>query len=426
MSIITFNHVSKRYTIGSGRGSLRDAIAGRFARLLGRSRDDQANILWALDDVSFEVGRGETLGLVGVNGAGKSTILKILSNVTTPTSGQVHIEGRLGALIEVGAGFHPDLTGLENIYLNAAILGLQRHEIDARVDDIIEFAELDTFMDTPVKRYSSGMYVRLGFSVAIHIDPDVLLVDEVLAVGDYAFREKCIKKIRAFRDAGKTMIVVSHDRTMIEKLCDRAVLLHKGRMICQGDTREVLDEYHTGKYREADRKLEWEILGTGDGAKQQRPIDITNVVVTDMSGRARDRFLTGEPFKICADFVCNQDLSEPVFYCDIHRDLTWVLGTNTGRAAARANFKAGEKGRVELVCDSLNVLTGQYHLDIGAVSDDFVWRPYHIIHHAAEFEVTASLGQGDGLVHLPHTWQFVKPLSNGGSAETTIATETQS
>jgi ABC-type polysaccharide/polyol phosphate transport system ATPase subunit len=412
MSVVGFENVSKRYRLGQGRGSLRDALAQAVARLARRRIDEQANALWALKDLSFEVERGQTLGLVGVNGAGKSTVLKILSGVTRPTSGRVRIEGRVGALIEVGAGFHPDLTGRENIYLNGAILGLSRRAIDAKLESIIDFAELSAFIDTPVKRYSSGMYVRLGFSVAVHIDPDILLIDEVLAVGDYAFREKCVQKINDFRQDGRTLIVVSHDRHMLEKLCDRALLLHKGRLITEGEVRPVLDEYYTGKYREAERELPAGVVGPAAG-DAGRPIEITRVQVADLNGAPRERFLTGEPCKIVVDFVCHQAVSEPVFYCDIHHEFTWVIGTNNGRTGASASFAAGEYGHVEMVIDSLNVLSGAYHLDVGAVSDYFAWRPYHIIYRAAEFEVTASLEQGAGLVHLPHTWRFVKPSGNG-------------
>ena len=392
-------------------------LGRRSAGASGSDRD--SNVLWALKDVDFEVGRGETLGLVGVNGAGKSTVLKILSGVTRQTSGDVHIEGRVGALIEVGAGFHPDLTGRENIFLNGAILGLTRREIDAKFDSIVEFAELAPFIDTPVKRYSSGMYVRLGFSVAVHIDPDILLIDEVLAVGDYAFRDKCIDRIKEFRQSGRTMIVISHDRHMLEKLCDRAMLLHKGQVIVGGETRSVLDEYYTGAYREAERELPEGALrpiGTGDSS---RPVEITRVHVADVAGQPRDRFLTGEPCKIVVDFACHQDVSEPIFYCDIHHEFTWVIGTNNGRTGASASFKAGERGRVEMAIDSLNVLSGRYHLDVGVVSDYFAWRPYHIVFRAAEFEVTASLEQGAGLVHLPHAWQFT--AGGEGNGESVIS-----
>jgi ABC-type polysaccharide/polyol phosphate transport system ATPase subunit len=345
-------------------------------------------------------------------------VLKILSRVTRATSGSVRVDGRVGALIEVGAGFHPDLTGLENIYLSGAILGLTRREIDAKLDSIIDFAGLAPFMDTPVKRYSSGMYVRLGFSVAVHIEPEILLIDEVLSVGDYAFREKCIQKINEFHEDGRTMVVVSHDPSMLQKFCSRAILLCPGRAIMDGEVRAVLDEYHTGAYLAAQHGLpvgEDVSAGAGDAT---RPVEILSVQVTDRSSTPRQRFLTGEPLKIVVDFVCHQDVQAPIFYCDIHHGLTWVTGTNNGRTGASASFKAGQHGRIEMIVESLNVLTGQYHLDVGAVSDYFAWRPYHVVYHAAEFEVTAGLEHGAGLVYLPHSWQFEQSeMPPEGSAE---------
>ena len=418
MSVVTFENVTKRYTLGQGRGSLRDAAARWAARLARRPIDAEANVLWALKGVDFEVERGETLGLVGVNGAGKSTILKILSGVTRPTSGRVRIDGRLSALIEVGAGFHPDLTGRENIYLNGAILGLSRREIAAQLDSIISFAELAPFIDTPVKRYSSGMFVRLGFSVAIHIDPDILLIDEVLAVGDYLFRDKCVEKIKGFRKSGKTLIVVSHDRNMLEKLCDRAVLLHRGQIMHQGPIRAVLDEYYTGKYRQEERHVSTDVIGQAGDHVGNRVIDILEVRLLDADGRPRSRFLSGESLTIQARFRCNQAVAEPVFYCDIHSQLTWIIGTNTDRSRAVASFEAGQQGTVEMVIQSLNLLSGSYHLDLGAVSHAFAGRPYHIVYKAATFEVSAGREQGDGLVHLPHTWRFAQ--SNPSSHRATL------
>lgn len=414
MPAISFENVSKRYRLGAGRGSLRDALSGLGARLLGKGDELEAQrSFWALQNVSFDVEDGETFGLVGPNGAGKSTILKLLSRITRPTSGHSQVNGKVAALIEVGAGFHPDLTGRENIYLNASILGMNDAEIRRKFDSIVSFAELESFIDTPVKRYSSGMYVRLGFSVAVHVEPEVLLVDEVLAVGDYMFREKCIDKINEFRNSGKTMVVVSHDRSMLEKLCDRALLLHHGQVISQGAVRDVLDEYYTGKYREDERDVEAGVIDQVGAGGSNRVVDILEVRLVDTDGSYRDSFLSGEPVTIQARFRCNQDVTEPVFYCDIHHEYTWVIGTNTARTGATASFKAGQESVVEMTIDSLNLLSGAYHLDLGVVSDYFAWRPYHIVHKAATFAVSAGLEQGDGLVRLPHSWHFVGANGKG-------------
>jgi len=312
MAVIEFENVRKAYRLGQGRGSLRDAIPQLFGRVVGRGNGDR-DLLWALDGVSFEVEAGEVLGLIGPNGAGKTTTLKLLSRVIQPTSGRIVVNGRMSALIELGAGFHPDLTGRENVYLNASILGLKKQEVDAKFDEIVEFAELTEFIDTPVKRYSSGMFVRLGFAVAAHVEPDVLLVDEVLAVGDHMFRDKCVQRINAFREVGKTMIIVSHNEEMIQKLCTRTIFLYKGRVVYQGDTQKALNLYHTGYTDDA--------LYTGkrvDGREDPaREMQITDVVLLDGGGQARNSFLTGEPMTVQIRFRANTPVDNPVFYSRI-------------------------------------------------------------------------------------------------------------
>ncbi|HEX5418137.1 MAG TPA: ABC transporter ATP-binding protein [Chloroflexota bacterium] len=411
-SAISIQNVSKCYELGNRLTSLRDLLASATSRLRPALASSEPSAkFWALHGVSFEVPRGQTVGLVGANGAGKSTLLKLLSKVTYPSNGRIAVNGRVAALIELGAGFHPDLSGRDNVYLSGAILGLSRREIEQKLDAIIAFAELAPFIDTPVKRYSSGMYVRLGFSVAIHTDPDILLIDEVLAVGDFTFREKCVRKINELRRAGKTLIVVSHDRNMLEKLCDRIILIQRGRLIADGDPNTVLDLYHkTGEENDA-AGTRPDVAGTRGPTSPHRPVEILDVQVTDEAGMPRGRFITGEPLIIRVNFVCHQAVDEPVFYCDIHHEFTWVLGTNTGRGGLSASFAAGDTGQIELVCQSLNLLTGEYHVDVGVVSDFFAWRPYHQVKRVARFEVEASLAHGAGLVHLPHTWRLRKSPS---------------
>ncbi|MEQ1862040.1 MAG: ABC transporter ATP-binding protein [Chthoniobacteraceae bacterium] len=238
--IIEIDRISKLYRLGSiGAGSLRESVA-RWWRGAGTADPRE---FWALRDVSFEVAPGEVVGLVGHNGAGKSTLLKILSRVTEPTSGRAVLRGRAASLLEVGTGFHPDLTGRENIFLNGAILGMKRAEIARKFDDIVEFAEIGAFLDTPVKRYSSGMYVRLAFAVAAHLDPEILIIDEVLAVGDAAFQKKCLGKMQDVASGGRTVIFVSHNMASMQALCDRAVMLEEGRVAAQGATATVLARY---------------------------------------------------------------------------------------------------------------------------------------------------------------------------------------
>jgi len=259
--VIAVEHLSKQYHLGViGHRTLYRALQAWWARVRGREDPnlpldggrrkkleqfaDEEGIIHALQDISFEVRRGEVLGIIGKNGAGKSTLLKILSRVTAPTSGCVKIKGRVGSLLEVGTGFHPELTGRENIYMNGAILGMKKREIDRKLDEIIDFAGIEPFIDTPVKRYSSGMYVRLAFAVAAHLEPEILLVDEVLAVGDAEFQRKCIGKMGdVSKKEGRTVLFVSHNMAAVEKLCRRGFLLEKGRIAKSGEMGEVIDAY---------------------------------------------------------------------------------------------------------------------------------------------------------------------------------------
>lgn len=239
MKVLSVNNLSKLFYLGDRLpNSLRDALSGML-RMRRSDRDE----LWALKDVSFELSDGDTLGIIGSNGAGKSTLLKILSRITKPTKGSVEIRGRVGSLLEVGTGFHNELSGRENIYLNGAILGMKRAEIQKKFDEIVEFSEIERFLDTPLKHYSSGMYMRLAFSVAAHLDPEILIVDEVLAVGDIGFQKKCLGKMRDIGDSGRTILFVSHDMRAVSRLCNRIVWLDKGIVRGDGRSDDVIAEY---------------------------------------------------------------------------------------------------------------------------------------------------------------------------------------
>lgn len=241
MEVIKAEGLSKRYYVNDSKPySLRDAITGLFSRKKGR---DLSHELWALREISFSVGEGETLGVIGNNGAGKSTLLKILSRITKPTSGRAAIYGRVGSLLEVGTGFHKELSGRENIYLNGAILGMRRREIEKKFDEIVAFSEIEEFLDTPVKHYSSGMYMRLAFSIAAHLEPEILIVDEVLAVGDAAFQRKSLNKMRDVSQTGRTVLFVSHDMQAVARLCNRVAWLDHGKIRRLGDTHDVISEY---------------------------------------------------------------------------------------------------------------------------------------------------------------------------------------
>jgi lipopolysaccharide transport system ATP-binding protein len=246
MSAVTVEGLAKRYRIGelhSAYGTLRDSFAAGIRRFVRRDHKPHYDEIWALRDVSFEVAEGEVLGVVGRNGAGKSTLLKILTRITTPTEGRATIRGHVGSLLEVGTGFHPELTGRENVFLNGAVLGMKRREIAAKFPEIVEFAGVEQFVDTPVKRYSSGMSVRLAFAVAAHLEPEILLVDEVLAVGDAEFQRRCLGRMEDLSDSGRTVIFVSHQMQAVSQLCDRALLLEKGRIVNEGPANEVVARY---------------------------------------------------------------------------------------------------------------------------------------------------------------------------------------
>jgi lipopolysaccharide transport system ATP-binding protein len=256
---ITIQHLSKRYRIGGlhpGYMTFREMLGGVVTAPFRRLKSGNGyQTLWALSNINLQIGQGELVGIIGHNGAGKSTLLKILSRVTKPTTGEVELFGRIGSLLEVGTGFHPDLTGRENIFLSGAILGMRRAEIERKFEEIVAFSEVEKFIETSVKWYSSGMYVRLAFSVAAHLEPEILMMDEVLAVGDAAFQQKCLNKLHEIRQQGRTILFVSHDMAAITRLCKRVVLLEKGKIACDGAPREVVDHYlssslKTGAWRE--------------------------------------------------------------------------------------------------------------------------------------------------------------------------------
>ncbi len=269
---ISAEGLAKRYRIGERQryGSLRDSVASTASTLIrpGRRRRMPRAHIWALDDVSFEISEGEAVGIIGANGAGKSTLLKILSRITEPTNGEARIYGRVASLLEVGTGFHPELTGRENIFLNGAILGMRKREIEASFDEIVDFSGVEKFIDTPVKRYSSGMHVRLAFAVAAHLTPEILLIDEVLAVGDYAFQQKCLGKMGEVARAGRTVVFVSHNLASLANLCSRAVLLVEGRTRAEGSVRDVIDAYLAlGAAGEGERRWAPDTAPTGEQAR---------------------------------------------------------------------------------------------------------------------------------------------------------------
>lgn len=295
---IRLENVSKRFRLGENYTALRDlvpAMARRIVRRPPKHSDDHRDF-WALKDINLEVRKGEALGVIGHNGAGKSTMLKHFAGIMTPTIGRMTVEGRLSALIEVGAGFHQDLTGRENVFLNGVILGMSRAEVARKFDQIVDFAGLAPFIDTPVKRYSSGMYARLGFAVAAHLDPDILVIDEVLSVGDFVFQQKSLQKMRSVAKGGATVVFVSHNLKAVSDLCDRAILLDKGSIVADGSTSEVVQTYlareraKIGESRDADVVFESVALRDARGASVRfRPGDKAWVDITIKANRATEK-----------------------------------------------------------------------------------------------------------------------------------------
>jgi lipopolysaccharide transport system ATP-binding protein len=299
---VQVDSLAKRYRLGATHvhdGSLAGALTRGMRSMLGRrgGPSPASEVLWALRDVSFEIKKGEVFGVIGTNGSGKSTLLKILSRVTEPTQGRAVINGRFCGLLEVGTGFHPELTGRDNVYMSGAILGMKRQEIARKFDEIVAFAEVEQFIDTPVKHYSSGMYVRLGFSVLAHMDPDILIVDEVLAVGDVRFQKKCMGKMEDVGQQGRTVILVSHDMPAITRMCKRAMLLNKGQVVQEGSAHEVVNHYLHAGHLKPDK--EWQDAAQAPGNEVVR---LRAARVQTESGMVMDRFDIRKPIDLEVEF----------------------------------------------------------------------------------------------------------------------------
>jgi ABC-type polysaccharide/polyol phosphate transport system ATPase subunit len=403
---LKFNHVSKRYRLR--REVEADASQHVLLRKL-RSLRRRSEEFWAVRDVSFEVARGEALGIIGHNGAGKSTILKLLSNITAPTSGEITINGRLSALIEVGSGFHPELTGRENIYLNGSILGMRRREIAAKFDSIVDFAGVSQFIDTPVKRFSSGMYVRLGFSIAAHLDPDILLLDEVLAVGDASFQARCIRRISELKEAGTTIVFISHDLGAVERLCDRVILMRRGEVAASGDTREVIAEYQRAS-------TESDAPATKDERESfvDRKAKISAVAFYDGEGHELVAARTGDALTARINYVTHEAVPDAVFelfFYTGNRELLCHLSTEFD--ARRIDLDAGA-GIAEFSCAELGLKPGIYYADAtikhrGAL-DDLDWQ-----RHCATLRVDPGK-MSRGQFFMPHEWRVTQRSSNSERA----------
>ncbi|MFT3893195.1 MAG: ABC transporter ATP-binding protein [Anaerolineales bacterium] len=308
-NVVEFTDVSKRYNLGLTRASLPSVVSQWAKKALNRGGNSAGDrkYHWALQNVSFNLEKGQSLALVGSNGAGKSTILKLLAKITNPTSGKVNVNGQLSALIELGAGFHPDLTGRENIFLNGTILGLTYKDIQKRYDEIVAFSEIEEFIDTPVKRYSSGMTVRLGFAVASCIEPDILLVDEVLAVGDASFRQKCIERIKTLLKNGTSLIFVSHDMGLVRAVCDRAIYIEHGQVKSTGTSGEIIDQYN--QVLEKRRIEKMNLSGDGDDVVEGG-VEVTKVDVLNANGQPIKEIYGDESIEVRVNYTAYKNIGK--------------------------------------------------------------------------------------------------------------------
>lgn len=365
---------------------------------------------WAVKNVYLDIPHGSTVGIIGENGAGKSTLLKLLTGISPPTTGTLAVHGRVASLLELGAGFHPDFSGRENIFLNCSILGMSDEEIEERFESIVEFSELGDFIEQPVKTYSSGMYVRLGFAVASSVDPDILLIDEALSVGDEHFKGKCINRLNEFREQGKTTVFVSHDMGAVKSMCQWVVLMDKGEIVEQGSADKVADEYLKRAHERGNERLstmnsapsEYPRWGTGE-------VETLAIELSGADGVPKHVFQPGEPFRIRIPYKVHEACPKPVFGIGLYRsDGTYINGSNhlwREHPIDIVDLAAGEEGEVVMELPSLPLLQGQYYLTT-FLYDHAKAAPTAIDHreHAATFEVIDSRQRQHGMLFLPIHW----------------------
>lgn len=416
---IRVENLGKQFRIGSRqqkyvtmRDTLAHAFVAPFKRVTGLLRGDSSaasnltETFWALKDVSFEVNRGEVIGIIGHNGAGKSTLLKILTRITEPTEGTARIRGRVSSLLEVGTGFHPELTGRENVYLNAAILGMTRSEIESKFDEIVAFAETEKFVDTPVKHYSSGMYLRLAFAVAAHLEPEILLIDEVLAVGDANFQKKCLGKMSQIADQGRTVLFVSHNMPSIQTLCSRAVLLSSGRLVYDGTPQDTIDHYLKTVTQSGEA-----VFGPDTPRKGSGGARITKARLLNERNEITNAIPMGEGFTVEMEFEADTQIMSPGFSVLLSSVMKgniahWVTDVTEGELPPYS-----QGGTIRLFVKNLNLLPGTYYL---ALSIDEHRQERDMIENALELEIAPRAVYATGkipsnrwaMIFTPCSWEF--------------------
>lgn len=413
LPIIEVQHLSKKYSLGKKRQmyrTFRDTMADTLSHPFRRraSRED----FWALKDINFTVQPGEVLGIIGKNGAGKSTLLKILSRITDPSGGRVIMRGRVASLLEVGTGFHPELSGRENVYLSGSVLGMGKQEINTKFDEIVEFAEIEKFLDVPIKRYSSGMYMRLAFSVAAHLDPEILLVDEVLAVGDIAFQKKCLGKMDSVAKGGRTVIFVSHQLEFLAQLCKRCLLVDRGEIIEDGASRDVISHYIQLVRNAAPISLRDRKDRQGEGR-----VRFTETWLEDVRGNRVRRIVSGQPIKIVATYetrdgaeITNLAISFAVL--TIHGVLVVDLGTGTVTPDFTGHIP--KHGKVECIIPRLHFNSGEFVYNVLARSaksgnevEDWIKQAGSFTVEPGDYYGTGHIAGVASLLCMDHTWNIL-------------------
>jgi ABC-type polysaccharide/polyol phosphate transport system ATPase subunit len=397
---ISVEGVSRRFRVRAQQArTLKDLFV-----LRGRT---QPTDVWALRDVSFGVAPGEAVGLIGRNGSGKTTLLRLVAGIIKPTSGRVRAEGRVGSLLELGAGFHPDFTGRENVFLNGAIQGLRRAQIRERFDEIVAFAELENAIDRPVRTYSSGMTMRLGFAIAAFLDADVLLLDEVFAVGDESFQRKCFGRIFQFKQAGGTIVFVSHDAAAVERLCERSVLLEEGHVAFDGPTRNAVANYRRSLAGDADPAergaglREW---GSGE-------VSISSAALVGVEGEERVQFLSGEPFALRVTLGASDGIPPPRLQLELRDDANTLIAADVVDLASLGWSSASSGEAVRLDIDSLPLAEGRFHLRLG-LTDETGERLYHWLDDALVFVVYPGDDER-GVVRFEGSWRLEAKAPTG-------------
>jgi lipopolysaccharide transport system ATP-binding protein len=423
-AVIKVENLSKKYVIThqtngrGGHGTLRDAITDGF-RSVGKRFTRRSNVdpsheeFWALNDVSFEIKQGDRVAIIGRNGAGKSTLLKILSRITEPTQGRITIEGRVASLLEVGTGFHAELTGRENIFLNGAILGMSKQEIKRKFDEIVAFSEVEKFLDTPVKRYSSGMYVRLAFAVAAHLEPEILIVDEVLAVGDMEFQQKCLGKMESVANEGRTVIFVSHNMSAVQKLCERSILLRSGKLISQGETKEIVKDYLSYLTKTAE-----DPFGNNPERSGSGEIRLTGAELFNSDGIPTTHPVSGENITVALEYETSTEVRGFDVIMTIYNHLG-VAVTNLNTRVSGFAVQPAMKGKVYCEIENLPLPFGEYRI---ATAVQYNGRNADYFPTLLVFEITAS--RFFSTFQTPDIQYSTALVAHSWRSETTVSSKT--